>query len=343
MQHKSVFCTLPYTRMRITSEGNVGFCCIHKPIIGNILNDDFESIWNGPIANEIRDTTERNQLHNSCAGRNCPHEHSSRHYADIVENKFPLRIDIDLPNTHCNVGGTQPSETSKACIMCPRSSIYFRPEIDRTLEICERIKPYLRYVSYIHVQGISEAFWKNKLFQILDALDFEPHKNRIEFSTFTNGTIFNKKVRHEYLRRCPLSRTYVSIDAASSETYRKIRIIDAFDTVIRNLMDFGSERLRTNKLVCANNINIFNVSEVEGMIDIANKAGADWVEFNSTDANDNEMVQFVANSDNAHLFIEAEEKIKRKCAHINMKYHILKALDTPSRANINFVKLNEVT
>lgn len=335
------FCNLPFTRIRITSEGDVGFCCIHNPIIGNIVTEDFETIWNGPVAENIRKVTKQNKLHSSCSGRNCPYEFGDRQHISVVKERFPTRIDLDLPNTHCNIGGIKPSEDSPACIMCPRSSAYFRPEEDRVLDICRKIKPYIKHVSRLHVQGIAEVFWKGRLFEVLDALDFESYKDKVEFSTFTNGTIFHKNVRDEYMRRCPISTTYMSIDAATDETYRKIRIVNSFNKVVDNFIGFGLERGRTNKLVCANNINIFNVLEVEGMIDIAYRANVDWIEFNSTDANDDSMLSFVANSENMHLFQEAEKKIVNKCSNLGMRYCILKPLDTPARSTVNFVTLNQ--
>jgi MoaA/NifB/PqqE/SkfB family radical SAM enzyme len=337
--NNETFCTLPFSRIRITSEGNVGFCCIHKPIVGNILEKSFDEIWNGPLAEEVREVTKRNKLHSSCAGRYCPYEFGPRQYSSIVKHEYPIRIDLDLPNTHCNIGGTNPSIDSPACIMCPRSSVYFQPEEDKVLQICEKIKPYLAYVNNLHIQGIAEPFWKGKLFETLDALEFEKHKNRIEFSTFTNGTIFSKKVREEYLKRCPKSVTYISMDAATDATYRKIRIVDSFKKMQENFIAFGKERGTSNKLVSANNINAFNVSEIASMIDLAKLANVDWIEFNSTDANDENMLKFVINEDNQHLFKNAEKIIENKCKELNISYKILKSLETPIKSIVNFFEL----
>jgi hypothetical protein len=154
-EQANTFCTLPFTRIRITSEGDVGFCCIHKPVVGNVLLQSFEDIWHGPLAEEVRKVTTQNKLRSSCAGRNCPYEFAQRKYQMAVKSPYPTRIDLDLPNTHCNIGGTNPSQDSPACIMCPRSSIYFRPEEDRVMEICERIKPYIRHLSNLHIQAVS--------------------------------------------------------------------------------------------------------------------------------------------------------------------------------------------
>lgn len=78
----------------------------------------------------------------------------------------------------------------------------------------------------------------------------------------------------------------------------------------------------------------------EKMIDLASQAKVNSIEFNSTDANDENMLSFVANENNKHLFQEAERKIIYKCNQIGMKYKILKPLDTPANAVVNFVELN---
>lgn len=304
----------------------MGFCCIQKPTVGNILESSFEDVWNGAVAKDVRAVTERGKLHESCDTGFCPYAYQQRAAAKGNKLEYPRFIDLDLPNTHCNIGGTEPSPESPACVMCPRSAIDFRPEEDRLDAICDEIKPYLIHVKKLHIQGIAEPFWKRKVFEVLDRLEFEKHHNRILFSTFTNATIFNKKIVSEYTRRCPKSYTYISLDAATAETYEKIRRVKAFNTVVENTIEFGINRKPNQFLICANNINTFNVGEVTGMIDIAVKARADWVEFNSTDPCDHTMVEFTVNQKNRELFAEAESKIQKHAAKTGMAVRFIKPL-----------------
>jgi|GEM_PF-2403625 len=85
----------------------------------------------------------------------------------------------------------------------------------------------------------------------------------------TNAVILSKTVL-DWLPRIGAQVT-VSIDAASRETYRKIKGVDAFDRVWRNVAEYaaaGGERV-----VCKMVINKYNYHEVIPFMDLVEKAG----------------------------------------------------------------------
>src|SRR5574343_2081159 len=93
--------------------------------IGNILEQNFDDIWLSNLAEEIRQETLDGNLHKKCQCPGCPYLPLKKPYPkqNVVYNEYPTFLEIDLPNTHCNVGGLNPNPiTSPACIMCERAS-----------------------------------------------------------------------------------------------------------------------------------------------------------------------------------------------------------------------------
>jgi MoaA/NifB/PqqE/SkfB family radical SAM enzyme len=220
--------------------------------IGNVLKNTFDEVWFSPAAEEVRKETLEGRLHKKCQCPGCPIVAMKAPYPkmDIVYNEYPTFLEIDLPNTHCNVGGLRPDPVlSPACIMCERSAPHFRPEKNHLFEVMERIKHIVPNLQGLHIQGIAEPFYVTRedgylLFDVLDILEFDKYANQITLSLTTNGTLFKKSVRQEYLRRAPNSITNFSIDAATPETFKAIRIFDCFEKVLENLYAFSSERAR---------------------------------------------------------------------------------------------------
>lgn len=336
------FCEFPFNRVRITCEGNVSFCCFMRPdplqkeedaYIGNLLKNTFDEIWFSPLAEEIRQETIAGRLHKMCRCPGCPYLPMKSPYPkqNIVYNEYPNFLEIDLPNTHCNVGGLNPDPMkSPACIMCERASPHFRPEKNHLFEVLERVKHIVPNLYQIHIQGIAEPFYPTRqdgylLFDVLDTLDFDSHSDRITLSVTTNGTIFKKQIRKEYLKRAPHSITNFSIDAATPETFKAIRIFDCFEKVLENLYAFSNERVRERQFLrIHNNINIMNVHEVVGMVRIAAKANVEYVEFNPTNGFNHKIL---VNETNCGKFAKAQRDIVEECQKLKVPYNFIRDLD----------------
>jgi len=317
-------------------------CCFMRPdplkpeaeaYVGNVLENTFDEVWFGEVAEAIRESTRNGQLHSKCCTPGCPYKSMEKPYPKkrIVYNEYPNFLEIDLPNTHCNVGGKNPDpEKSPACIMCERSAPFFRPEKDHLFEVLGRIKHIVPNLKQIHIQGIAEPFLQTRedgflLFDVMDVLGFDEYADQITLSVTTNGTLLKKRVREEYLRRAPHSITNFSIDAATPETFKRIRIFDCFDKVIETLYAFSKERVRSRQFLrIHNNINIMNVQEVVGMVQIAAKANVEYVEFNPTDGFN---YKILVNEDNCGLFKKAQQDIIAECKRLNVPYNFIRPLD----------------
>lgn len=336
------FCEYPFNRVRVTCEGNVSMCCFMRPdplfpeedaYIGNLLKNSFDEIWFGPVAEDIRKETLEGRLHKKCQCPGCPYVPMKGELPkkNIVYNEYPNFLEIDLPNTHCNVGGLTPDPVkSPACIMCERSGPAFRPEKNHLMEVLEKLKYIVPNLYQIHIQGIAEPFYQTRedgylLFDVLDTLDYDSHADRITLSVTTNATLFKKSVRAEYIRRAPNSITNFSIDAATPETFKAIRIFDCFEKVLENMYAFDKERNYGKQFIrIHNNINIMNVHEVVGMVGIGHKARAEYVEFNPTNGFNHKIL---VNKENCGKFAKAQQLIMEESARLGQPVNLIRPLD----------------
>ena len=339
---ETAFCEYPFNRIRLTAEGNLSFCCFMRPdplkqesdaYIGNVLEKTFDEIWFGAEAEAIRASIINGDLHEKCKCPGCPYLTLKKPYAvkEFTYNEHPNFLEIDLPNTHCNVGGLTPDPVkSPACVMCERSGPAFRPEKNHLFEVLKRIKHIVPNLYQIHIQGIAEPFYQTRengflLFEVLDFLDFDRYAEQITVSITTNGTLFKKSVREEYLKRVPHSITNFSIDAATPETFKAIRIFDCFDKVLENLYDFSNERVRERQFLrLHNNINLMNVHEVIGMVHIAHKANVEFVEFNPTNGFNHKIL---VNEKNCGKFAKAQIDIEEECKRLGVPLNLIRPLD----------------
>lgn len=342
------FCPYPWQRVRVTSEGNVAMCCFMRPdplkseseaYIGNLLNNSFDEIWFSEIAESIRNDTLAGKLHKKCQTPGCPFLTATSHPKQhITYNEYPNFLEIDLPNTHCNVGGLNPDPIkSPACIMCERSSPLFRPEKDHLFAVLEKIKYIVPNLKQIHIQGIAEPFYESRqfgylLFDILDLLDFDKYAHQITISVTTNGTLLKHNVRQEYLSRVPHSITNFSIDAATSETFKAIRIFDCFEKVLENLYAFSKERVRERQFLRIHcNVNTINVREAVDLVDIAHKANVEYIEYNPTDGFNHKIL---VNKDTCGIFRKAQFDIIDRCEKLGVPYNFLRPLDLDMTENL---------
>lgn len=84
-------------------------------------------------------------------------------------------------------------------------------------------------------------------------------------------------------------------------------------------MDFSQQYQKIH-----NNINIYNVHEVVGMVRIAHKANVEYIEFNPTDGFNTPIL---VNEQNCGLFKKAQQDIIAECVKLNVPYNFIRPLD----------------
>lgn len=280
----NAFCGLPFNKVILNSWGEVSMCCHQLTQLGKLDdNTNVLDIWRSKFAKDVRDQTLQGNLHPVCTSWNsCPYIINQRKIREIQINKkcyYPRHLEICLPDKHCNVGGENPNDDNPACIMC-RRNFEVPNQKDITEFLCEKSRCLMPYLSQLSVLGIAEPFWKDATFKIMDQLNWNSDRDHITFTTNTNGICLNDRMAKRFFDRVPYSDLSWSLDAATPETHIKIRRLDAFDLVLKNLKDWINLREeyggRENHKVCIyNNINLLNVNEMYDMVNLAYDIGVD--------------------------------------------------------------------
>ncbi len=298
-------------------------CCFQqRHCLGNILAQSLEKIWFSDLAEDVRRQTIEGILHPTCQIDSCPFFHKVQKTPySIIRKMYPSQFEIDLPMQWCNIGGEKPTPDNPACIMCERHTRFERQQ-DRLDEICYKLSPYIRHVDQVHIQGIAEPFWKERIFDLIDKLDVPKYQEKIRITTTTNGTLMNKERRARFLS-FPKSTITWSLDAATGETFQKIRRFKTFDRIVESLKAYCSERNPERQYVhIHNNINLINIHEVTGMVELAAEAGVTCLEFNPTYG----IEGICVNKDNAHLFCEAQERIMERAYRLGVNVVFMRDL-----------------
>lgn len=325
------YCSLPWTRLKIDADGAFQSCCHQSIYYGNFLKDNItlEEAMKLSLLKDVRVSTLNTSLHSGCNNPQCPVT-----FTDLNRNQevslsiFPQQIEFALPSTWCNIGGLNPTPKT-ACIMCPRSSDKFiksMPE-DNTERLLEIIKPSIPYLKTFTVLGIAEPFWKGRVFDILDKLEFKKYKDDILFWTYCNGSLFGDKYQDLFLNEYT-SKSCIgfSIDAATPETYIKIRRLDYYNTIKRNLEKYFN---KVNNLgykrdwsFTAYNINEINLHEMEDMLRFGNNIGVNKVQFTLTYTSDEGMAlpkKLMCNKNNWQRFWEQQQRVEQLAKELNQK------------------------
>ncbi len=324
------YCKLPFFRIKIDSDGRYQSCCHQTTYYGNLLTDGLtlEESYKNSIAREFKNSVMTSKLHDNCNNTQCP-----LYYKPLDRNievslaKYPKEIELALPSTLCNIGGIKPTKDT-ACVMCPRSSEEYmnsQPKEDYTDRLLEIIKPSLPYLDTFTVLGVAEPFWKGKVFDVLDKLDFKDYKNDILFWTYSNGSIFGDKYQDMFLNEYTTKSCIgFSVDAATPETYIKIRRLNYLKTIQSNLEKYfkkiNNYPVRRDWSFTAYNINMLNLHEMEDMLRFGNSIGVYKVQFTLTYVSDSGMslpISLICNGSNWQTFWEAQQRIEQIAKEIN--------------------------
>lgn len=349
VEHPS-FCSLPYTKLILNSWGTVSMCCHQVTQLGKLdENTDVLDIWNSDLAKEIRETTDRGELHPVCTSWNsCPYMVKEKEVGPIRMYKnamYPTYLEICLPDTHCNIGGENPTEDNPACIMCRRNFEVTNTE-DLTDFLCEKSKSLMPYLHNLCVLGIAEPFWKDAVFKIFDKVNFAQERDHIQFITNTNGTCLNENMARRFFDTVMWSDLAWSLDSATRETHIKIRRLDAFDLVVKNLKQWieirneygGAEHHMTS---IYNNINIINVHEMVDMVEMAADIGVEKMFMLPTydQAGVVKLGELLMGPKNVHIFKEYSDKAMARANDLGLELHYPKLFDVPPPKPKNLVSL----
>jgi MoaA/NifB/PqqE/SkfB family radical SAM enzyme len=324
------FCSKPHNLVKVSSDGNVNMCCHQNTnYLGNLFEKPFEDIWFSNFAEDVRNQTKNNKLHPMCDTKECPFKYKNL----IQESKtieadargYPIHLEFDLHGSHCNFGGTDPNPEN-CCIMCPRSRIDFKQHLllnpDRTDELIEKIKHIIPNLEIINILGIAEPFWKGKIFEILEKINFSKYQEQISLWTTSNASVFNEEQQEKLLKITKKTDIHFSLDAASDETFFKIRRNHSFKTCCKNIKNWCKKRNSSGEhyVRLHNNINMLNVHEVSDMVLMAKDMQVDLLVLIPTHdcgGTHSAIKDIIVNQNNFYKFKKAEKDAVKLANKIN--------------------------
>lgn len=180
---------------------------------------------------------------------------------------FPSILEIET-STFCNI--------IPPCVMCyPRifDKRQFNGDIDGLA--FERLVPHLREFRTISLHGVGEPLLGKKLFIILDNIDTD--KTDVQFNS--NGLLLTEDLSRALIAK-KLKLIDFSIDAATPETYKKIRRSD-FSLVTKNIQRLSEikRELGARHPIIKLNMTLMNenLREVVPFIEMAGRLEAEIV------------------------------------------------------------------
>jgi len=155
-------------------------------------------------------------------------------YSDILRNlykkrvkwipwlkPFPRYVEIEV-TTRCNL----------KCVMCEHT--YWKEPIrDMSFDEFKHIVDQFPGLKWAGLTGIGESFLNKDFLNMVRYL----RSKHISVELSDNFFLVNEKIARELLE-AGLELVYLSLDAATKETYEKIRVNSKWDTVIKNFKNF---------------------------------------------------------------------------------------------------------
>ena len=143
---------------------------------------------------------------------------------ESIVSYFPKDLSIET-TTECNLH----------CVMCTRAIGAIPDRKHLPTEQLDQLVPYLRHAEFIQLHGTGEPLLSPSFWRALELIGKDSRETKC-VSINTNGLLLNKD-NIERLIDSPLHNINVSLDAATPDTYRKIRGAD-FSSVLNNIRKF---------------------------------------------------------------------------------------------------------
>ena len=180
----------------------------------------------------------------------------------------PSEFAIEI-TTSCNM--------NPPCIMCDKSIPGKIPAISHISEpILDKLKTVLKQSSLVSLTGLGEPLTCKRLFNIIDSVD-----SKTTDTMFNSNGLLLTKIMAEKLISKKLTKIDFSIDAATPETYGKIRKKGGFTKVKNNIKGLARIKKRRNiyypKIAISMVLMKENIKELPAFIELARELDAQFV------------------------------------------------------------------
>jgi molybdenum cofactor biosynthesis enzyme MoaA len=245
-------CLYPFIFLEFHPRGEVYACCpawTNYGPVGNIYKQTIDEIWNGSKIAELRRRVYAGKYQGICNLDYCPIFKSKEKFSVDKDNQLGKILNqikagkVRLDTYPWEVSLAHSGVCNLRCKMCISHQEYNPPEPELEDKIFNQVIPQLLpHLRYIKLGGNGEPFVQKGVDNFLR--DFQPEKYpNLEFKVLTNGLLFNQQLWGE-IKHNRFFSINVSIDAATAETYKKIRGTKSWDVLVKNLNLISSLRQR---------------------------------------------------------------------------------------------------
>jgi MoaA/NifB/PqqE/SkfB family radical SAM enzyme len=264
-------CDSPLFQAFIRERGEVCFQCTlctkNVPVVlGSLLKENLEEIWNGPVAARARREITNNTF--KYCDKKC------RMRRNLSLNREPIaKVPTDillLTDGSCNL----------YCSSCRKRREGPTDEniLRRTYEA---LTPYLSNIRLINALGSGEVFASEPTLDWLSSLNANDHPD-LRLLLQTNGQLFSKRWNRLYNIASMVECLNLSIDAASKETYEKLRRGAGWDR-LKDSIDYIQELRKKRELNCTLRacfvVQEDNFTEMPAFVELCQEWGFDYIEF----------------------------------------------------------------
>lgn len=287
--HK-IKCLAPFTNMEVTKAG-IFPCCPAWPTLGSlgdVRENSLMDIWNGEKFRYLREKMYKNKAEDVCSVKNCPFMISGSmiDMDTLDKDKYlvsdELIEDIKNQRTELSVGPSKITLSDSGacnlqCIMCGSGENYRHEDEEvkrRTMGELKRILPHLRQ---IRLTGDGDPFFRTDTREFLETFDPVRYPN-VQFIILTNGLLLTPKMWGK-IRHNNISEIWVSVDAATKETYEKIRIGGKWEKLQDNLRMISEIRREGKVRLFEINMTVMrsNYREIIDFVRLGKKLGCDSI------------------------------------------------------------------
>lgn len=224
-------CQAPFGIIEIGRDGSIRPCCSAytdgKFLFGNIFEQEFDDVWHGSKAVAIRKKILAGD-YSDCNLGICINDLTKP--VQYVDNSFAERPEYPSVVKFCH-----DDACNYACITCRDSFIKLTPEKKEKLDahIESKFLPVLKNAKIVILSGSGEPFASQHTLRLIEAIRITYPD--IVFSFHTNGSLCSKDKLALLKIEQQVKEIYVSLHAATVETYKTITRCGNLNRVLKNM------------------------------------------------------------------------------------------------------------
>lgn len=277
---QKINCVYPFSSARLDGNGTMNLCTCAKMVAGNVLHGHAETAWNSVVATITR-LSMVNQTYSFCDKAECNVFNIGK--LPILEGNIEeSSYERTAPSTPVSLQMNYSSACNLYCETCRKERIIISDiQKQRSMEIAKKAIPLIKKGNRVTIAGNGEVFLDPSYQYILDRME-ELYHEGLNWEILTNGNLMTKEKIDHILKYSGNSIIFlVSIDAATKDTYLKIRRGGNWERLIENLRYVGQQKKEGKLSIFQLNfvVQSRNVKEMGEFVQLAESVGANSVYF----------------------------------------------------------------